>query len=373
MICLSLLLISLLILDTCSQELSVPFVSNSDNWSLPHAEELWMIGDGQTLLQVVRDISSRNRTIVAAISRNITLDSYLVLYLGRFISWFENDQFNPSFVIFQKPPKLTWVETAVLMLSQLPPKAIFLSYQHGRSSFGISPLKEAKRMFNYTPTVVFHLNHERPWMNLENTDPTVETMDFTFNTTYELMEAYSEFPLVFRQYYYTALLPTSQYIPIGAPYYGHLIDNPGNQYYPLFQSLVARKASERDFFCAFRGRLKYASNFEKGYDPNLTSPYDVDDRILLASLYAQGKFEDCEFYEFEVLPGAYSNMVQPYEEYMMYIAQAAFVLCPNGNNPETFRLYEALEVGSIPIITRTKALNSNFLRCKVSSYLLLFF
>ena len=35
-----------------------------------------------------------------------------------------------------------------------------------------------------------------------------------------------------------------------------------------------------------------------------------------------------------------------------------FTLSPSGHNPETFRLYEAAEAGSIPIVDNTNALNS---------------
>lgn len=41
-----------------------------------------------------------------------------------------------------------------------------------------------------------------------------------------------------------------------------------------------------------------------------------------------------------------------YYAYMTLLSKTAFVLCPAGNNPETFRLYESLETGSIPLFVR---------------------
>lgn len=41
-----------------------------------------------------------------------------------------------------------------------------------------------------------------------------------------------------------------------------------------------------------------------------------------------------------------------YHEYLTLVAKTTFVLCPAGNNPETFRLYESLELGSIPLFVR---------------------
>ena len=36
-----------------------------------------------------------------------------------------------------------------------------------------------------------------------------------------------------------------------------------------------------------------------------------------------------------------------YYEYLSLLSKTAFVLCPAGNNPETFRLYESLEVKAL--------------------------
>ena len=38
--------------------------------------------------------------------------------------------------------------------------------------------------------------------------------------------------------------------------------------------------------------------------------------------------------------------------YRFMLEQSRFTLCPWGGNPETLRLYEALELGSIPIARR---------------------
>jgi hypothetical protein len=38
-------------------------------------------------------------------------------------------------------------------------------------------------------------------------------------------------------------------------------------------------------------------------------------------------------------------------EYMQLLLSSKFVACPRGNNIETFRIYEALECGCIPLFT----------------------
>ena len=43
------------------------------------------------------------------------------------------------------------------------------------------------------------------------------------------------------------------------------------------------------------------------------------------------------------------------EDYITTLLDTVFVPCPDGMNPETFRFYEALECGCIPLIVRTEA------------------
>jgi len=51
-----------------------------------------------------------------------------------------------------------------------------------------------------------------------------------------------------------------------------------------------------------------------------------------------------------------------YEEYLDVIADTTFTLCPAGNNPETFRLYETIELGSIPVFIRPPHGDKNYLQ-----------
>ena len=43
------------------------------------------------------------------------------------------------------------------------------------------------------------------------------------------------------------------------------------------------------------------------------------------------------------------------------LLETVFALCPRGNNLETFRFYEALESGSIPIIVKGSSSDYDFL------------
>jgi hypothetical protein len=47
------------------------------------------------------------------------------------------------------------------------------------------------------------------------------------------------------------------------------------------------------------------------------------------------------------------NTITPAQEYTDILCNSIFVPTPRGNNPETFRLYEALEYGRIPLYVRS--------------------
>ena len=70
---------------------------------------------------------------------------------------------------------------------------------------------------------------------------------------------------------------------------------------------------------------------------------------LLAPLKEVGPHV-AEFYE-----GWNSEAALKEEAYISVLLNTVFVPCPDGMNPETFRFYEALECGCLPLIVRTEA------------------
>ena len=46
------------------------------------------------------------------------------------------------------------------------------------------------------------------------------------------------------------------------------------------------------------------------------------------------------------------------------LLETVFALCPRGNNFETFRFYEALESGAIPVVVKGSSLEYDFLEGK---------
>ena len=50
------------------------------------------------------------------------------------------------------------------------------------------------------------------------------------------------------------------------------------------------------------------------------------------------------------------------KEHWQALEDTAFALCPRGNNVETFRFYEAMETGAIPILVRSENREDDFLQ-----------
>jgi hypothetical protein len=302
-------------------------------WPMPNVHDLYVVYDADYLDILLSSSSLQNRTIVAAVTYDVSLDAYLTLYLGYanhlFSSIFPSNEL--TFVVYQ-PTQIDFTQGAIFFLSLLPVKSIFLSFEHGLSSFGITSLTFVRKEYGLGPTIVYHLNHEKPWI----TNMTESNLDFTYSTTEQLKKAYQSHPLIFRNYYFSPLLSASSlYLPLNAPYYGFLINNSTSKFFHFTRI----PASQREYLCVFRGRTNYSSEF---YHENpASSSLDKSDRQYLFNLHHKGLLPQCQFSESNIeRPGEKVSMVLPYTNYLTMVVQSAFVLCPGGNNPETFRLRE---------------------------------
>jgi len=56
-----------------------------------------------------------------------------------------------------------------------------------------------------------------------------------------------------------------------------------------------------------------------------------------------------------------SHDKQNYISYLHTLSNVIFALCPAGNNPETFRIYEAMERGAIPVLIRSAEVDIDFI------------
>jgi hypothetical protein len=335
--------------------------------------------------------------IVTFVTIDVTTDSYLTLYLGTVMNQLDGiEPFNFYFVVLQCPKNLNIIETSVQLLKILPEKSIFVSIEHGKSSFGIYNLDISKSSFNYSTKVIYHLNHEQPWFFLKNINKNnnnnAESLDYTYDTIDELINSYSKHSLVIRNYYYKPLLKNSYYLPVFAPIYGYMIGNKSSTVFSAHKTLPSKRTN----FCHFEGRLEYNNllklkikeeanihEFETITDiinnklnqlqkiseqctyndlnkkncfntnnisKNNSSPQEMERRTLF-KLAQRGKLGNCTVIEVkdddnnENLNNNSNNSENNsrkviYEKYIIKMSKTIFVPCPSGNNFETFRHYE---------------------------------
>ena len=95
------------------------------------------------------------------------------------------------------------------------------------------------------------------------------------------------------------------------------------------ESYGVPKASQRQRWCLFAGRLTYRD----------ASPYHSDRHDMITS-YTGSHHEESRSCEFVYDVAGQDGHRWSLEEYAVEMLTSVFVLCPAGNNPETFRHYE---------------------------------
>lgn len=186
-----------------------------------------------------------------------------------------------------------------------------------------------------------------------------ESLELIYDATYAILGSTSELVYyyqlqtsVLRNYFYAPLEETSFYYPVGAPFYGYLLGNHSSE----ITTLSTNPISNRTSYCHFTGRVVYPKRTK------LNQHYNT--RAELLALANQKKIGPCVvdvIVSVNTDEGVYlkNNSYEKldyhkwtYEEYIARLVDTGFVLCPEGNNPETFRHYEALEVGAVPLFVR---------------------
>lgn len=134
-----------------------------------------------------------------------------------------------------------------------------------------------------------------------------------------------------------------------------------NYYHPQLQSDkdIAHKITT--FGIGYRNQLKLTSvtsllSEERPYAWSFAGYLKKSDRYLICEL-----FKKCQPYHIHETSGFNSGILEP-SVYGSILRQSKFVLCPVGNcSLDTFRLYEALEAGAIPLTLYTN-INQPFVR-----------
>ena len=225
------------------------------------------------------------------------------------------------------------------IIVQLPVNTAFVIINCSPSFPYYNPelILEARRLAGFgSNNVLIHLNHEQP--GSDSRDPAHHS-NHCYGDSARLSELYAQFNLVIRNYYYEPFDNSTLYLPLG-PTFLQLLNKLLE--YPEYALL---RSSERNVQCYFMGRSSYPHS----------GAHQVE-RAEIVQLHSQGKFP-CRYEYFE------ADGIN-YYEYQKDMRGAVFAPAPAGNTYETFRLYEALELGCIPIIMVPGKQDSNYLLYK---------
>lgn len=292
----------------------------------------------------IESFREHDPVVIGLLSYSFAEDSYLALYLGSLLELFSMSEYYFIVVALESPRELQIMDVAYQFVQYLPAKSIFVSIEHGRSGTGIQTLQYLKQ-HGVAPKAVYHLNHEQPWQVQKG-----DFLNHIFDSVDQLAEFYRGFELVLRNYYYAPLTSSSYYLPVSAPWDGYILGNSSNELYMHARHITA---SQRSIMCHFKGRVDYAKYRQesgKGAAPTLLQsdehfPQAIERREIIR-LSQENKLGGCVAsasaqstlgaYE----PNAGEIFMNSYNEYVQVLADAVFVLCPAGNNPETFRHIE---------------------------------
>lgn len=302
--------------------------------------------------------ASRSMWSLVVLTRDAANDAHISIHLGWMFNLFAEKAFLVVLAIDRGiDNRVIEQEEFTRAIHMMPRKSIFAYNEHSYPHYFpfltlqlmTSIVKEGGRATG--PSALMHLNHEQPWKTRNKNAHDFIPLD-------ALKEFYGAFDMVLRNYYYEPLISTTvHYFPVGPSKYGNLVGNTseGNP----FERKRLLSASHRDNFCSFIGRIKYFESIEHR---------NYFERELLQEMFLKNHTGISAYCELTTISSDPSSSYDhefhqkySYHEYVSRMADTAFVLSPSGNNPETFRLYEALELGAVPIMARLLDADKNFL------------
>ena len=289
--------------------------------------------------QHLRSSSARQELVVFYTSLNVTFDPYFDLYAAWVNEMVQPDKFLVLNLVGiagkGQEERLQRTEEYFSLLGQeVGPNVLFMVVTHGQIVMNYALLNDILVSNNRPPLNIFVLNHEQPWVADDE-----RRRDNAMLSNSIMSDVYRSMGLVLRNYFYEPLQSSSFYVPLGPQKYSEIV---GNTTHSIMQTL--KPLSQRTYGCLFAGRFLY-----------------VENSFLHAERWAMKGLIDSEQLSCHILWDEAQNLqyshTVDYEDYMRLMGDTVFVPCPAGNNPETFRHYEALEVGSIPLIVRPSPLS----------------
>lgn len=192
----------------------------------------------------------------------------------------------------------------------------------------VCSLASLRNLMGHPPPVIIHTEQETPWIDEENDIFAGRFVNGTNCHNSDIALVYHSYKHIFRTYYYRPLVDIAHvtYLPLGPA---------ATSYTRQFsESHPMVKASERTFWCMFTGRIEYGFRSKHHYNRG-------DLEFTLEHLKNTVGWED-DPRRCSMLYGQtdQNRHVMNHDDYHLLLSQTAFIPCPSGNSPETFRHYE---------------------------------
>lgn len=275
-----------------------------------------------------------NKVIFASIVYDVHNDFMFPYFIPSLMNLFGNNPFLDSifFFIDYKDYGIEKGNMIIdLMLRQLPSCTVFLVLHCAANTISFHPgaLPSLRKKYGFERNVIMHLSHEIAY------DLTATLSHHNcYGNESDMKRYYSLYDLVVKQYYYKPLhsLQNVEYLP--------LFTRDFNLLQSYKKKYGVKPINSRSQECFFSGRISYTFD-----------TIEQRERKDILELMSKSKFP-CT-----VAISEETYTADPYFSYFDYVkilGDTIFIVAPSGSSSETFRLYEALELGGIPLIVKQR-------------------
>jgi hypothetical protein len=269
--------------------------------------------------EVFHAIDLMNKIAIVWVTYDTEVDPYLKLYVEYVLELTQH--LDCVHIIIRS--SINDLDLLPQVMETIPEKSVFIIIEDADLRLNLCSLYSTLRLLSRPSPIIFHLNHETPWMKTAmGVSATGEPC-----SSFQLDEIYRQYKYVFRNYYSHLYLSSSDYVP--------LLSKEGRRLKRFRQENPFLRSSDRENWCVFSGRIKY------DHTRAIDSVFHAE-RLHFINLISRSSEEDPEtkscraYYDNNGLDGHQHS----FEEYMSLLSQSVFTPCPAGNSPETFRHYE---------------------------------
>jgi hypothetical protein len=284
------------------------------------AELYFVIETPEYAAEVFYAVNLMNKIAIIWVTYDPELDPYLKLYLEYVLEL--TKELDCVHLIIRN--SINDADMLPQVIEMIPDKSVLLIIEDADLRLNICSLYSSLLLLSRESPILFHLNHETPW--IDSTMGISATGELC--SSFQLDDIYRHYKYVFRNYFSHLYQSSSDYVP--------LLSKEGRTLQKFRQENPLLRSSERENWCVFSGRVKYDHQREVRSIFHAERDHFID-LISQSSSESEREERSCRaYYNSDGHDGHQHSFV----EYMSVLSQSVFTPCPAGNSPETFRHYE---------------------------------